>query len=178
MQDLTGLTDYVNQKFSLLQNFGAISNSPFKSIGGLGQWIWSNLTLDQSVRGTYYKTRMTLVATGVDYNGDPTYLPMAVGNCRLAIQNLSTVKVLQVSLSGVIDFQSDDTYAFKVKANDVEVGSFGPYTARGIQTYNFGTISVPANSTVNIDLYGTILAGSNVDSLYVNAFTATFLQFV
>ena len=179
MQDLTGLTDYVNQKFSLLQNFGSMSNSPSKSIGGLGQWIWSNFTVDQSVRGTYYKTLMAEGGTtGVDYNGNPTYTPMVVGNCRLEIQNLSTVKVLQVSLSGVIDFASDDSYAFKVKVNDVEVGSFGPYTARGIQTYNFGTISVPANSTVNIDLYGTILSGGNGDSLFVNAFTATFLQFV
>ena len=167
MQDLTGLTDYINQKFSLLQNFGSMSNSPSKSIGGLDQWIWSDSTVDQSVRGTYYKTLITADDTGV-----------VVGNCRLEIQNLSTVKVLQVRLSGVIDFASDDSYAFKVKVNDVEVGSFGPYTARGIQTYNFGTISVPANSTVNIDLYGTILGGSNWDTLFVNAFTATFLQFV
>ena len=85
---------------------------------------------------------------------------------------------MQINLTAVINFASDDSYGFQIRQNGTTVASFGAYTARGVQTYNFGTFTVPANSTVTFDLYGSILGGSGGDAIYVNSFTATYIQFV
>jgi hypothetical protein len=101
-----------------------------------------------------------------------------VGNCRHTIWNYSTTKSMQINLTAVINFAADDTYGFQIRQNGSILGTYGTYSARGVQTYNFGTFTVPPNSTVTFDLYGSILSGSSGDSIYVNSFTATYIQFV
>jgi hypothetical protein len=78
----------------------------------------------------------------------------------------------------VINFASDDTYGFQIYKNGALAASFGTYSARGVQSFNFGTFTVEPNSTVSFDLYGSILSGSGGDSMIPNSFTATYIQAV
>jgi len=85
---------------------------------------------------------------------------------------------MQINLSAVINFSSDDSYAFQIYKNGSYAASYGTYTARGVQSFNFGTFTVEPNTTCTFDLYGSILTGSGGDALIANSFTATYIQFV
>lgn len=167
--------EYVNQSFSLFQTFGSLSVGANRSTG-YGYAIWSSSSGTQGGRGAYYTNLFYFTTSGSGKSA--TTVQVNVGNCRVTVWNYSTAKSMQINLTVVINFASDDSYAFQIRQNGTTVGSFGAYTARGVQTYNFGTFTVPANSTVTFDLYGSILGGSGGDAIYVNSFTATYIQFV
>lgn len=163
--------EYVNQSFSLFQTFGSLSVGATRSIGATNYRLWETSS-PQGGRGAYYTN--LFYAYGDAYN---TYYAN-VGPCRVSIWNYSTTKSMQITLSAVINFASDDTYAFQVRQNGSTVATFGAYSARNVQNYNFGTYTAPANTRTDFDLYGSILSGSNYDALYVNSFTGTYVQFV
>jgi hypothetical protein len=168
-------SEYVNQSFSLFQTFGSLSAGANRSVG-YGYAIWSSGSGTQGGRGVYYSNLFYLTTTGSGKSAST--IQVNVGNCRVMLWNFSTTKSMQINLTAVINFASDDSYGFQIRQNGTTVASFGAYTARGIQTYNFGSFTVPANSTVTFDLYGSILGGSGIDAIYVNSFTATYIQFV
>lgn len=164
--------EYVKQSFSLFQTYGSLTPGAAKSIGSTSYMIWSSYSSTQWSRGTYYTNMFYMAAQG------KSSVQVNVGNCRHTIWNYSTTKSMQINLTAVINFAADDTYGFQIRQNGSIVGTYGTYSARGVQTYNFGTFTVPPNSTVTFDLYGSILSGSSGDSIYVNSFTATYIQFV
>jgi len=163
--------EYVNQSFSLFQTFGSLSVGSAKSIGASNYRLWGSYT-NQAGRGTYYTN--LFYTYGDTYN---TYIAN-IGPCRVSVWNYSTSRSLQINLSLLVDASTDDTYAFQIRQNGNTVASFGNFTARNLQTYNFGEYTVPPNSKVDFDLYGSVLNGSSSDSLYIRAFTGSFVQFV
>ena len=164
--------EYVKQSFSLFQTFGSLTPGAAKSIGSTTYMIWSSYSSTQWSRGAYYTNMFYMVSQG------KSTVQVNLGNCRHTVWNYSSSKSMQINLTAVINFAADDTYAFQIRQNGSTVGTFGTYSARGVQTYNFGTFTVPPNSTVTFDLYGSILTGSSGDSIYVNSFTASYIQFV
>jgi len=164
--------EYVKQSFSLFQTFSSLASGASRSIGSPSYMIWASYSSTQWSRGTYYTNMFYMAAQG------KSSVQVNMGNCRHTIWNYSTTKSMQINLTAVINFAADDTYGFQIRQNGSIVGTYGTYSARGVQTYNFGTFTVPPNSTVTFDLYGSILSGSSGDSIYVNSFTATYIQFV
>lgn len=163
--------DYVNQSFSLFQNFGTLSAGGTRSTGSPSYYLWST-SGSQAGRGAYYTNMFYLAPSG------KTSVVVNVGNCRLTLYNYSTVKTMQITLSAIINFASDDSYAFQIYKNGSYVATYGAYSARGVQSYNFGTFTVEPGTTCYFDLYGSILTGSGGDSLLINSFTSTYVQFV
>lgn len=164
--------EYVNQSFSLFQNFGTIAAGGARSVGSPSFYLWTSMGGNQYSRGVYYTNMFYLMTSG------KTTTAVNVGSCRLTLSNFSTSKTLQINLSAVINFASDDSYAFQIYKNGSYAATYGAYTARGVQSYNFGAFTVEPSSTCYFDLYGSILTGSGGDSLIPNAFTATYVQFV
>lgn len=164
--------EYVKQSFSLFQTFSSLASGASRSIGSPSYMIWSSYSNTQWSRGTYYTNMFYMASQG------KSTVQVNVGNCRHTIWNYSTTKSMQINLTAVINFAADDTYGFQIRQNGSIVGTYGTYSARSVQTYNFGTFTVPPNSTVTFDLYGSILSGSSGDAIYVNSFTATYIQFV
>ena len=164
--------DFVNQSISLLQNFGTLNVGGTRSTGSPSYYLWTSDFGSQGGRGVYY-TNMFYMASA----GKSTYA-VNVGNCRITLINYITTKSIQINLSAVINFASDDSYAFQIYKNGSYVGAYGTYTARGVQSFNFGTFAVAPNTTTYFDLYASILGGSGSDSILVNSFTATYLQLV
>ena len=164
--------EYVNQCFSLFQNFGTLSAGGTRSTGSPSYYLWSSGVGSQYQRGVYY-TNMFYVG----YSGKTPYA-INVGNCRITIYNYCATKSIQINLSAVINFASDDSYAFQIYKNGSYVASYGTYTARGVQSFNFGTFTAEPNTNTTFDLYGSILSGSGGDSLIPNSFTATYIQMI
>lgn len=165
-------SDYVNQCFSLFQNFLTLSPGGTRSVGSPSYYLWTSNFGSQWGRGSYYTNMFYAGASG------KSVIAVNVGNCRVTLYNYSTVKTMQINLSAVINFASDDSYAFQIYKNGSYVATYGAYTARGVQSYNFGTFTVEPGSTCYFDLYGSILTGSGGDSLLINSFTSTYIQFV
>jgi hypothetical protein len=163
--------EYVNLSFSLFQNFNSLSVGASRSTGSPSYFLWST-NGSQAGRGAYY-TNMFYIA----YSGKSGY-QVNVGNCRITLFNYTSTKTIQVNLSAVINFASDDSYAFQIYKNGSYAATFGAYSARGVQPFNFGTFTVEPNTTTTFDLYGSILGGSGGDSLIPNSFTATYIQAV
>lgn len=168
--------DFVNQSFSLFQTFGSFASGASRTVGSPSYSIWSSYSSTQTARGVYYTNMFFMSTTGSGKSASTVQINL--GNCRQTIWNYSTTKSMQINLAVVINFASDDTYAFQIRQNGTTVGSYGAYSARGVQTFDFGTFTVPPNSTVTFDLYGSILSGSGGDAINVNSFTATYIQFV
>lgn len=164
--------EYVNQCFSLFQSFGSLATGATRMVGSTSFMLWASYSSTQYARGVYYTNMFYMAAQG------KSTVQVNVGNCRLTVWNYSPSKTMQINLSAVINFSSDDSYAFQIYKNGSYAASYGTYTARGVQSFNFGTFTVEPNTTCTFDLYGSILTGSGGDALIANSFTATYIQFV
>lgn len=167
--------EYVNQSFGLFQTFGSLASGATRAVGSPSFMIWSSNSSTQWSRGTYYTNMFYMSTSGSGKSA--TTIQVNLGNCRHTIWNYSTQQSMQIDLTGVINCDTDDNYAFQIRRDGVTAATFGSYSGRTTRTVNFGNFAIAPNSTATFDLYGSILNGSGGDRLYVNAFTATYVQF-
>lgn len=132
----------------------------------------TNYTGYQGARGNYYSNAFQVYTVGKAW----TYTNL--GSPSFVVRNSvtgGTASTMRVNLVANMYRQSDDTASirFLVNGGVVSTQNFGG-------TYNTltTTVDIPANGAYTMSLQGSILSGSGGDSLWIDAFYATFNSWV
>jgi hypothetical protein len=158
--DFDVYAESINQRFSLLETFGA-SNFPSDGTG-----VWSHITpTDVDGIPTEYLWNSQYTARGA----------YGVGTSKV-ITNLCVTKKMRFQAYMYYYSNTDDTYNLALRVNGTNIAVSATRSGwSGTLLYDFGTFDVDVSSKATVQFSGSVLTGSNWDILFL---TSAYLRFV